>query len=43
MATLHWTMTTLNWFKSFFLETLAAFGIITVLRAAMVPPTLSKQ
>jgi len=30
----------LNWSKVFSLKTLAAFGLITILKAAMVPPAL---
>lgn len=35
------TTTVLSWLRVFVIETLAAFGLVTVLRAAMVPPALS--
>lgn len=42
MAKISRTLTSLrNWVKVFILETLAVFGLVTLLRAAMVPPALS--
>lgn len=35
------TTSVLNWLKRFTFETLASFGLVTVLRAVMVPPVLS--
>lgn len=31
----------LNWFKTFACETLTSFGLVTILKAVMVPPALS--